>query len=72
MSNAPTGIKIHDDAILKAEGIRQAATAAASTQAAVISVDIQFHRAAVKSALANGVSPAASMQALKELGVTGQ
>jgi hypothetical protein len=72
MSNSSTGIKAHDDAILRAENARQTATAAASTQAAVISADVTFHRAVVKSALANGVSPAASMLALKGLGVTGQ
>jgi hypothetical protein len=72
MSNAATGIKSHDDAVLRAENTRQAVTAAASTQAAVISADVTFHRAVVKSALANGVSPAASMSALKHLGVTGQ
>jgi hypothetical protein len=71
MSNAVTGIKVHDDLVLRAENTRQAATAAASTQAAVISADVTYHRAVVKSALANGVSPAASMLALKHLGVTG-
>jgi hypothetical protein len=72
MSNAATGIKAHDDAVLRAENARQAATAIASTQAAVISADVTYHRAVVKSALANGVSPSASMLALKGLGVTGQ
>jgi hypothetical protein len=72
MSNAATGIKVHDDGVLRAENTRQVSTAAATTQAAVISADVVFHRAVVKSALANGVSPAASMQALKHLGVSGQ
>ena len=70
MSNAPTGIKGHDDIVAKAEGVRQS-VAAGSSQATYISADVVFHRAVVKSALANGVSPAASMQALKSLGVTG-
>jgi hypothetical protein len=72
MSNALSGIKVHDDAILRAENARQVATAVASTQAAVISADVTYHRAFVKSALANGVSPAASMLALRHLGVGGQ
>jgi hypothetical protein len=71
MSNAVTGIKVHDDAILRAENARQVSTAAATTQAAVISADVIFHRAVVRSAIANNVSPAASMAALKSLGVTG-
>ena len=72
MSNAITGVKVHDDAVLRAENARQVSTAAASTQAAVISADVTYHRAVVKSALANGISPAASMLALRHLGFTGQ
>jgi hypothetical protein len=72
MSNAPTGIKSHDDAVVKAEGVRQTAVAAASSQSAVKTAEVTYYRAVVKSALANGVSPSASMQALHELGVTGQ
>jgi hypothetical protein len=72
MSNAITGVKVHDDLVLRAENTRQSSTAAATTQAAVISADVIFHRAVVKSALANGISPAASMLALKHLGVSGQ
>jgi hypothetical protein len=71
MSNALTGIKGHDDAVLRAENVRQS-VAAGSTQATYINADVVFHRAVVKSCLSNGVSPAASMQALKHLGVTGQ
>jgi hypothetical protein len=71
MSNAPSGIKGHDDAVLRAENVRQSVPAG-SSQATYISADVVFHRAVVKSALANGVSPAASMQVLKSLGVTGQ
>jgi hypothetical protein len=72
MSNAITGVKVHDDLVLRAENTRQSSTAAATTQAAVISADVIFHRAVVKSALANGISPAASMLALRHLGVGGQ
>jgi hypothetical protein len=71
MSNALSGVKAHDDAIAKAEGIRQTAVVGA-TQAAVMSADVTFYKAVVVSALANGVSPAAAMQALKELGQTGR
>ena len=72
MSNAITGVKVHDDLVLRAENARQVSTAAATTQAAVVSSDIIFHRAFVASAIKNGISPAASMLALKHLGVTGQ
>jgi hypothetical protein len=72
MSNAITGVKVHDDAVLRDENARQVATATASTQASVISADVTYHRAVVKSALANGISPAASMLALRHLGVGGQ
>jgi hypothetical protein len=71
MSNSLSGIKGHDDTVLRAENARQVVAVAGATQAAVMSADVTFHRAVVKSALANGVSPAASMQALKELGQTG-
>jgi hypothetical protein len=72
MSNAISGVKVHDDLVLRAENTRQSSTAAATTQAAVVSIDVSFHRAVVASALKNGISPAASMLALKHLGVTGQ
>jgi hypothetical protein len=71
MSNANTGIKSHDDAVVAAEGARQLAIVGAS-QSAAVAADVLFHRAVVKSALKNNVSTSASMAALKELGVTGQ
>ncbi len=71
--NGITGIKVHDDAVARAENTRQVAIAAASTRAAVVSADTAFHRAVVQSAIKNGVSPSASMAALHDLcGVTGQ
>lgn len=68
--NALSGNKSHDDTVAKAEGVRQS-VAVGSSQATYISADVVFHRAVVKSALANGVSPSASMAALRELGTTG-
>jgi hypothetical protein len=72
MSVGNSGVRAHDQAQNATEGVRQTAVAAASSQSAVKTAEITFHRAVVKSALANGVSPSASMQALHELGVTGQ
>ena len=72
MSSGNTGIKGCDDLINVAESSRQSGITATTAQSTVISTEIAFHRAVVKAALKNGVSPAASMSALKELGVTGQ
>ena len=72
MSTSQSGIKAHDDVVNAAENVRQAAVTAASSQSAARTAEIVFHRACVKSALANGISPSAAMQALRELGVTGQ
>jgi hypothetical protein len=72
MSTGYSGDKIHDDATARAENTRQTAVAAATTQAAIITAEVSFHRAVVKSALSRGISPSASMSALRELGVTGQ
>jgi hypothetical protein len=63
--------RAYDSAVLAAELVRQNALAGTPTQAAVNTATIVYHRALVKAAIANGVSPAASMQALKELGQTG-
>lgn len=70
MSNSPTGNKIHDDTVAKAEGVRQSVPAG-SSQATYISADVVFYRAVARSALSNGVSPSAAMSALKALGQTG-
>jgi hypothetical protein len=71
MGNSLSNVKVHDDQVAKAEGVRQS-VAAGSSQAAYISADVAFYRAVVNSALANGVSTAAAMQAFKELGQTGR
>jgi hypothetical protein len=71
MSNAPTGIKAHDDVVNAAEAARQSLITPTTPQATVISADVAFYRSVVRSALKNGVSPSAAMQALKGLGVTG-
>jgi hypothetical protein len=72
MANATTGIKTVDDAITRLENTRQAAIAAATTQAAAISAEVAYHRGFVKLAISNGVSPAASMSALHEISGVGQ
>jgi hypothetical protein len=71
MSNPITGIKTLDDAAQRLENTRQTAVAAASTQAAAIAADLAYHRGFVKLAIANGVSPAGSMSAIRELGYSG-
>jgi hypothetical protein len=75
MSGGYSGNKTHDDTITKAEGVRQQAVLAANGNVATIRVsEIAFHRAVVASCQLNnnsaGLQP--SMQALRELGVTGR
>lgn len=72
MSAGNSSVKAHDDTQNKAEGIRQGAAAPNATRATIVTAEVLFHRAVVKSALANNVSASSSMMALKELGVTGQ
>jgi hypothetical protein len=62
----------YDTAAIAAEGVRQTAVAAASSQTVVMAAEITYYRTLVKAAIANGVSPAGAMVALKGLGVTGQ
>jgi fructose-1-phosphate kinase PfkB-like protein len=72
-SSSTNGIsRAFDSDAIAAEGVRQVVVAAASSQAAVISAEITYFRAVVKSALKNGVSPSGAMVALRGLGVTGQ
>jgi hypothetical protein len=59
----------HGSDVAVAEGVRQSAVAAASGQAAVTAAEITFYRAALKSGLANSVSVADYVFALKQLGV---
>jgi hypothetical protein len=71
MSVTKTGIKAHDDAVAAAEGKRQSAVAAASSQAAVISAEVSFYQTVKASDLANGVSTSVHSYALRSLGQTG-
>jgi hypothetical protein len=67
-----SGVAAHDDAVASAELTRQnAVLAAAGSQSAINTAAINYHRSVAKSALANGVSAAVSMSALRSLGVTG-
>ena len=61
----------HDANVVSATLTKQTTEAAATTQAQLTAAAITFHRSIARSALANGVSPSVSMQALKSLGVTG-
>jgi hypothetical protein len=72
MGSPLIGIKTVDDSIARLENSRQSAIAAATTQAAAIAADLAYHRGFIKLALSAGVSPAGSMAACRELGVTGQ
>ena len=73
MSCSQTSVKSHDDSVAKAEGVRQTAVAAASTQAAVTAAEITFYRSVLNSQRSNlnGAGQEATMQALRALGVTG-
>jgi hypothetical protein len=71
MSISKFGNKSHDDAVNAAEGVRQVAVAAASSQAPVNSAEITFHRAALASAKANGIGIEPIVAALKQLGTGG-
>jgi hypothetical protein len=61
----------HGTDVAVAEGVRQVAVAAASTQAAVIAAEITFYRTAKASGLANNVSVANYVFALRQLGTGG-
>jgi hypothetical protein len=69
MSHVQTGVTAHDAAVGRAEGIRQAAVAAASTQAAVRSADIACYQTALASARTNNCGLTTFLTALHELGV---
>jgi hypothetical protein len=72
MSSPLIGIKTVDDSIARLENTRQSAITPTTAQPTAIAADVAYHRGFVKLAIANGVSPAGSMAALRELGVTGQ
>jgi hypothetical protein len=61
-----TAIETHLDAVRQIEHDRQ--QAAATTAAEAKKIDIAYHRAHLASALATGVSPSVSLQALRSLG----
>lgn len=72
MSSSKSGKKNHDDTVNHAESVRQSAVGAAGvSQATARTADIAFYRAAVASAVAQGVSPAQFITALRELGTGG-
>ena len=71
MSISKSGNKSHDDAVNAAEGTRQVAVAAASTQAAVNTAEITFYRTALASAKANGCGIEPFVAALRSLGTGG-
>jgi hypothetical protein len=61
----------HATDVAVAEGVRQVAVAAAATQVAVTAAEVTFYRAALKSGLANNVSVANYVFALRQLGTGG-
>jgi hypothetical protein len=62
----------HKATVSVAEGTRQVAVAAASTQAAVNTAEITFYRSCLASAKTNGVASASVyMDALRALGTGG-
>ena len=68
-----TGVKLHDDAILAAENVRQAAIVPGASMATVRAADVAFARAARSSSITNngssGVEQFSTM--LRELGTSG-
>ena len=73
MSCSQSDNKTHNAAVANAEGVRQAAVAAASTQAAVTAAEITFYRSVLASCKSNlgGAGQEAAISALKALGTSG-
>jgi hypothetical protein len=72
MSLPKTGHQVHDDAVLRSESARQFAVASAtgaSAQPTVTAAEIAYYRAALASAVANGVPHGNLALALRSLGV---
>jgi hypothetical protein len=61
----------HKTAVNNAESVRQAAVAAASTQAAVTAAEITYYRACLASAKTNNCGVEVYISALKSLGTSG-
>ena len=70
MSVPKTNKPVHDAAVVIAESQRQVSTVGAN-QATAKAADITFYRAALASAITNGVSPASFSMALQALGTGG-
>ena len=70
MSTSNSGNKNHDATVNVAESVRQSAAAGAS-QATIKTAEITFYRAALASAIANGIQPGVFISALRELGTGG-
>jgi hypothetical protein len=72
MSDLSTaGNRTHQANLLASEATRQAAAAAATTQAAMRTADIAHYRTCLASAIANNCSTNTFVNALKELGTGG-
>jgi hypothetical protein len=71
MSTYRTGVTAFDSTANVSEGVRQAAVAVATTQAAARSADILHYRNLLASAKANGIQPGQFIFALLELGTGG-
>jgi hypothetical protein len=71
MSQSQSGSQAHNTTVNAAEGVRQVAIAAASTQAAANAAEIVMQRACLASALLNGIQPGVYITALKSLGTGG-
>lgn len=69
MSTVKTGKQGHDDTVNVAESARQSAVLTTTTpKSTVVSADATFHRAAAKSAIANGCGAVPFLTALRENG----
>jgi hypothetical protein len=68
---AYSGNSSHDANAVSAVLTLQTSNAGVTSQQQLNQNATAFHRSIARSAIANGVSPSVSMQALKSLGVTG-
>ena len=69
MGATPSGNKTHDDACRAAEVTLQHTISNTSSQSALNTAYIAYHRACLASAKANGIQPGVFIQALYDLGV---
>ena len=68
MSTVQSENKTHNATVAAAEAARQATVVTTATKATVVTAEVTFYKAAVASAITNGVNPIMFMTALRENG----